>query len=136
MPDINFSLLAKVSQFSIVQSTTTGTTTFVACHCLHPMTLSAMEVLVCKLLQYNHGQSFGDTQYHIVGSYPPIHPYCIILHGSLHATYYTIYLTTIYSCAAIFSTIKSVPLFSTPSYYTSKPSHHKCCTSMHDSCNV
>ena len=74
----SFSLPTKASQFSIVQSTTTGTTTFVQYHCLHPMTFSATEVLVCKLFQYNHRQNCADTQYHIVGSYPPNHLYYTI----------------------------------------------------------
>ena len=92
--------------------------------------------MVCKLLQNNHGQTCGETQYHIVGSYPSNHSYCTILHECLHTIYYTICLITIHNHAALLSTIKSIPLFSTPSCCTLKPSHRKSCVSMHDSHSI
>ena len=80
----NFSLLTKACRFSIVQSTTAGTTTCALYHCLLAVTYSLAVVPKRKLLQYSHCQGYGVKYHHLVGICPQHHMYCIICYNCMH----------------------------------------------------
>ena len=132
----NFTLLTKIYQFLVVQSTTTGTTTCTPCHCFHTVTYSLPVVPIRKLLQYSHGQGCGDTHSHLVGSHPQNHRIAPFYVSACILCMTPICLVCLFSCAALSCTmysLHSVPQFSILLCCTLRPSLHKCHTSMHNS---
>ena len=131
----NFSLLTKAYQFSVVQSTTTNTTTCAPYHCLHTVTYSLPVVPIRKLLQYSYGQGHGDTHCYIVGSHTQNNrtvPFCISMCTLCMTPICVVHLLNCTTLSCTMYSLHNVPRFSTLPHHTSRPSCHECCTSMRD----